>query len=532
MTLCSILLARSCRLPAALALLAGLLGVLWLTAAPARAASAPGEVYLSQTQYVAHENQGELAITIERTNDSEGEQIRYGVRHMDAIPGVDLDTVGNTFVYMQPGQSSYTFDVKIIDRGINAGPVWADAYIFGSDPEALADATGKVYAHGPVNSKIKILRDDGLEPRDPLDLLGFSDTLDSAQSAPATGGPLAQAPFWIQGGGSAAGKAARHYAHSRPAWAHALDFIASQPGVHRFWFWNTPANPAHTVARFLESAERRHPDTVIQLSTYSLVHRHCAEDSSSPAFMKRYAAWIKGLAAGIGNFHVVMYLELDSLITTQCMAHTPYKLRDRLAELRGAVQTLETLPHTAVYIDAGAADAVGWRRDAWLLRQADVEDAQGFFVNSTHFDWTTKEVAYGQKIAQRLGGVHFIVNTGENGQGPLAPVSRRLNGNEELCNPAGRGLGPESVQTGYKYVDGFMWFDNPGGSGGDGPGCGAGAPPTAEFWAKYAVGLERRANFSVTGPREHLLRDGPYVPYDAAVAPERSHSALLRHNRV
>ena len=74
------------------------------------------------------------------------------------------------------------------------------------------------------------------------------------------------------------------------------------------------------------------------------------------------------------------------------------------AELRDAVQTLETLPHTVVYMDAGAADAESVERTASLLRRADVAQAQGFFVNSTHFDWTTKEVAYGQAISVKARG--------------------------------------------------------------------------------------------------------------------------------
>jgi endoglucanase len=216
---------------------------------------------------------------------------------------------------------------------------------------------------------------------------------------------------------------------------------------------------------------------------------------------------------------VVMFLELDSLITTQCMAHDPRKLADRLTEISDAVQILEADPHVSVYIDGGAADALSAGRTSTLLRRAGVANAQGFFLNSTHFDWTTKEVAYGQKIAQKLGGVHFIVNTAENGQGPLVPHSRVKYGNEELCNPAGRGLGPLSTQTGYTYVDAFLWFTNPGGSGGQGTGCGTGAPPTAVFWPQYAAGLARRADFQVTGPKEHLLHDGPYVAYDKQTSP-------------
>ena len=526
----SLPLRRGRLLVAAVLLAVGLLG---LSATAAHAQGGPGYVYFTQPAYTAHENQGELPITIARTDTSVAEDVRYGVRHLDAEGGLDFQTIGNTLVHFYPGQATYTFDVKVVDRGMSATPVYADAYLFGSYPQALGDSSGKTYAHGPVNSRITLLRDDPLDQRDPLDLLGF-DALPTSPTPPTSAtadNPLAKAPFDVEGKLSPAGRSARRYGHSKPGWAASLKYLSNQPGVHRFYYWNTPAWPAHTVSRYLESVQNRRPNSVVQLSTYSLVHKHCAADTSSPAFIKRYTRWMRGLARGIGNFHTVMFLELDSLITTQCMAGHPQKLRARLTEVREAVDILEQLPHTAVYIDAGAADAIGVARTVSLLRRAGVLHAQGFFVNSTHFDWTTKEVAYGQHIAEALGGVHFVVNTGENGQGPLVPTVRFEHGNEELCNPPGRGLGPLSVQTGYRYVDGFLWFTNPGGSAGDHQGCGKGAPPTGVFWPGRAVSLVRHANFHITGPKEHLLHDGPYIPYDAAVAPNRSHAALTGDNR-
>jgi endoglucanase len=502
-----------------LAALAATLSVLGASSAVSQADAAPGRVYFTQTSYTAHESQGELPITIARSDDSVGEDVRYGVRHVDAQPGLDLDTIGNQLVHFEPGQSTSTFDVKIIDRGMNATPVSAIAYLFGSSPQALGDATGKTYARGPVNTPITILRDDPLEARDPLDPVGFGSSIASPTSSTSPVHPLAESPFYVARGLSPAGASAGNYRHSNPSWYRALKFVGSEPGAHRIYFWNTPASPAHTVARYLETVEAQHPGTVQQLSTYSLVHEHCAADTSSAAFIQRYTHWMQGLAAGIGNFHVVMFLELDSLITTQCMAHQPGKLAARLTEVRDAVKILEGDPHVAVYIDGGAADAISWRRTASLLRRAGVADARGFFLNSTHFDWTTKEVAYGQKIARALGGVHFVVNTAENGQGPLVPKVRFRHGNEELCNPAGRGLGPLSTQTGYTYVDAFLWFTNPGGSAGQGAGCGQGAPATAVFWPKYAAGLAQHADFHVTGPKENLLRDGHYIPYDSQTAP-------------
>ena len=63
----------------------------------------------------------------------------------------------------------------------------------------------------------------------------------------------------------------------------------------------------------------------------------------------------------------------------------------------------------------------------------------------------------------------------QNGRGPLVPRSRTHDGNEVLCNPPGRGLGPKpTFDTGYRNVDAFAWIGNPGKSGGS---CRPGSPP-------------------------------------------------------
>jgi endoglucanase len=148
-----------------------------------------------------------------------------------------------------------------------------------------------------------------------------------------------------------------------------------------------------------------------------------------------------------------------------------------------------------------------------LLRGAGVGQAQGFFVNATHDDWTSTEIHYGQEISRRLGGAHFIVNTGGNGRGPLRPRNRVKDGNEVLCNPAGRGLGPLSLvndvaqQTRYADTDGLLWFSNPGVSGG---ACVPGAPPSGVYWPAYAVMLARNWVDRVTGPR-FSLRQSPFA---------------------
>ncbi|MEA2147997.1 MAG: endoglucanase, partial [Solirubrobacteraceae bacterium] len=120
---------------------------------------------------------------------------------------------------------------------------------------------------------------------------------------------------------------------------------------------------------------------------------------------------------------------------------------------------------------------------------------EGFFLNATHFDWTSREIAYGEQVARLTGGKHFVINTGSGGRGPLAPADPVHQGNEVLCNPPGRGLGPKpTTAPGYRNVDAFAWMMDPGESGGQ---CVPGAPPTGDYWAEYGLMLIHNAGYSV-----------------------------------
>ena len=40
-------------------------------------------------------------------------------------------------------------------------------------------------------------------------------------------------------------------------------------------------------------------------------------------------------------------------------------------------------------------------------------------LNATHYDWTKANIRHGLDISRRVGGKHFIINTAENGRGPV-----------------------------------------------------------------------------------------------------------------
>jgi endoglucanase len=462
-------------------------------AAVSHDAGNPGTVSLDQPAYTAHENQGYLTITIQRTGDLSGEEhVGYGVKRQDAQPGIDFDTIGNHYITLAPGQSTYTFNVRIIDQGMNGTPVYALAYLYSSWPDSLAANS---------NSRITILHDDPLEARVTANPLGVP--------GPYNGNLIAGTKVYVDPGSGAA-KAQSQYRHSNPAVSALLGDIASEPGAHRFYMWNMGANVSGQVSHYLEGTQVQEPGTTVMLSTYTLVHDYCGY-TATPAVAARYEDFMHQVAEGIGNYHVVFFLELDSLITAPCLTHQQLAIRE--AELRYAVAALEADPHVVVYLDAGAADAVKYRQMAKWLAGSGVAQAQGFFLNSTHFDWTSTEIHYGQQISHLVGGAHFVVNTGENGKGPLVPKQRVGHGNEVLCNPPGRGLGPLSVsadvaqQTSYAATDGLLWFSNPGGSGGP---CVKGAPPTGVYWPEYAAMLARNWVNKVAGPKFNLL-ESPFA---------------------
>jgi hypothetical protein len=391
---------------------------------------------------------------------------------------------------MLPGQSTLTINLSILDLGQSGASVSAGAFIFGCWPVSCSQ-----------NVPITILHNDPLQTRDPANILGTT-------PAPTDGDPLQYAKF-TTGMNQGAVNAYNKYKTSNPSWAAAFKKIAYSPGSgsQRFWYWNQPLDKlANNMDYAFEQLEKAQPNTVLTLTTYALVHGGCS--TGNAAFTAKYLAWMQQYAAGIGNYPAVVYLEEDSLITSpECNSA---ELAQRMLQLKGAIALLEADPHTVVYIDAGAADDLARSTVTNLLKRADVCAAQGFFLNSTHFDWTSSNIAYGQAISNSITcHPHFVVNTGTNGRGPLVPSSRVKYGNEWLCNPLGRGTGPLTVSAGYRDVDGLLWFNNVGNSAGDntsvqnGPhidDCPVGSPPTSVFWPQYAAMLVTDGTSIVNGP--------------------------------
>jgi endoglucanase len=450
-------------------------------AAQADAAYDPGGFHLDSSSLYVHENAGSAVITISRSDTGRAAQIRYialghgfqcGPAKCTAVTPYDFSFAKGELDFAA-GTASETFTVPIVDHGVQTVPKTIQVSLFGPSPIGVAS---------PYKAVLTILNDDPITAPDPQNPLGLT-------MSPFANNPLAGAGFFVDRRSPSA-QAARH----NPA----LDVIAREPGTARFGKFSFGANHVPdiqtAVSRYLARANVESPSSIPLLATYRILDGHCGHWAAPPAEQADYHNFIQGFASGIGSYRAVLFLEMDSLITMPCLTQHGKAVRE--AELRDAISVLQAnCPHLVIYLDAGAADALSARDAARYLRASGMATIQGFFLNSTHFDWTSREIQYGEQISRMTGGKHFVINTGDNGRGPLRPGDVVHQGNEVLCNPPGRGLGPlPTANTGYRNVDMFAWTTNPGESGGS---CVAGAPPTGVYWPAYGLMLVRNADFNV-----------------------------------
>jgi len=449
-------------------------------ATPPAAASDAGGFHLVSSSLPVDENAAQAVITIERGNTGPAAQIRYitlgdgvkcGTTECTAVDPDDFHSVKGELDF-PAGVASESFTVPIVDHGVQDVSKTIEVSLFGPSPIGMAS---------PHKAVLTILDNDPVTPRDPQNPLALP-------TAPGAANPLIGATFFVDPESEVA-NAARRYP--------ALTTISAQPGTARFGSFsfghNGVPNIATAVSRYLTRASVQQPGTVPLLATYRVVHGLCGHASDSRADVGSYKGFIDGFSKGIGSYRAVLFLEMDSIITMPCLSRHGQAVREQ--ELQYAINTLTAnCPHLVMYLDAGAADALSPKQAARYLRRSGVAKIQGFFLNATHFDWTSNEIRFGEKISALTGGKHFVVNTGTDGRGPLRPPDIVHQGNEVLCNPTGRGLGPRpTADTGFPDVDMFAWTTNPGESGGP---CRPGAPKTGVFWPAYALMLVRNAGFN------------------------------------
>jgi endoglucanase len=303
---------------------------------------------------------------------------------------------------------------------------------------------------------------------------------------PGSGGVARAAtnPFagirWYQDPDSAVVKQAAEWRATRPADAALLDVIAREQTVEWFGGWY----PDAIIGERIDG--RVTPITaaggVPILALYNIPYRDCGLYSAGGANdPDHYRAWIGKVAHVVGQRKVVYILEPDGLTVTFCLDER--QRAERYALIGEAVTILKQHnPNAAVYIDGGENGRTPITKIAPILTAANIAAADGFFLNSSVYEWTSTEIAYGRAVSALVGGKHFVIDTSRNGVGPLG---------REWCNAAGRALGPPpATVTGEPLADAFLWIKPMWESDGH---CERGEPdPGVKNW-DYALGLVRRS---------------------------------------
>lgn len=284
---------------------------------------------------------------------------------------------------------------------------------------------------------------------------------------------------------------------SNPGLAHTvleLSKIASQPEVQRISAYSAGGSPTGVFAqteKILCHNLTADPGSIPILSTYFLhpAAGPCPRRGALAAAGPLFRARIRAMAAAVDRRPAVFLLETDAVGSSGCIRKVG-SLPLWESYLRYEINAVAALPHTVVYVEGGYSDANTPGYTARVLNAAGIRRIRGFFTNDTHLNWTSNEVRWATKVSRLTGGAHFIVNTAQNGRGPLRNPHPSTQGNEDLCNPPGRGLGPQpTTDTGFALADAWLWTSPPGNSS----GCGGG-PPGGVFWPARAVGLAERAN--------------------------------------
>lgn len=305
----------------------------------------------------------------------------------------------------------------------------------------------------------------------------------------STGNPLAGRPWGVYKGGL--DMAWGPYVQATGTNKTLLAKIALRPKAMWFGAWISNSAIAATTASYIANAQAGNPNALVQMTVFRMVpwEGDACRRLPTAAEQASYKQWVDRMAGAIGSAHVALVLQPDgpfalcvpgrSLIPSHLIAYS--------------AQKFSALPHTSVYIEAGAADwpAAGAQGgvDAALriLLPAGIQYARGVALNGTHYSSTDNEVARGAAIVRALAargirGKHVVINTSSSGH-PF--VFGKYTGpdpdNAWVCRSATDtrtcvklGIPPTTDvanarwhltatdnQLARTYVDGYLWFGRP-----------------------------------------------------------------------
>jgi len=301
------------------------------------------------------------------------------------------------------------------------------------------------------------------------------------------GNPVAKHRWGVYTGGSEFSWAPYQQAEGKKK--KLLGRIALAPKAKWFGHWIPNRDIAGKVEEFVANATGGQPDVLVQMTLFRMVpwEQEACQRVPTRREQRSYQDWYDRLAGALGDTHALVVLQPDGPFAA-CAPHGS-KVPSRLISY--SARKLSALPHTSVYIDAGAADwpagPDGVRQVLDFLVPDGIRYARGFALNGTHYSSTSDEVARGAAIARALAergitGKHFVVNTSGNGQpfefgeydgrDPLNARTCRTRHDPHTCVALGIpptthvadkrwGLPHETRQLAARYADAYVWYGRP-----------------------------------------------------------------------
>jgi endoglucanase len=293
--------------------------------------------------------------------------------------------------------------------------------------------------------------------------------------------PLAGIKWGVYTGAAGGLYPAYQAAHGRNK--QLLAKMALRPTSAWWGEWDPDNTIKTTLQQYIVNQTSGNPKVLAQVTVFRLdpwEGQACTELPSA-AQQASYKTWINNFAAAIGSSRVALILQPD-LPFALC---SPGGSTISLQLVAYAAKRFNRLPHTTVYIDAGAAEWEKPSQGASMLSEAGIRWTRGFALNATQYGSTAMELDFGANILSDLAaiginGKHFVVNTAENGapflagQYPGNPNAPRVckNRNDHICVTLG--IPPTTNTAAAKWglpaaersiaahdADAYLWIGRP-----------------------------------------------------------------------
>lgn len=251
--------------------------------------------------------------------------------------------------------------------------------------------------------------------------------LSTVFATPANGSTMGGNPFLGRSWGVYQGPAEQSwtpYVNATGATKQALGYIALTPKMKWFGAWIPVGGIARAVTDYITASQAADPNALVQFAVFRMDPWEGAACTRLPTPVQQasYKAWIGQLAGAVGSTPTAIVLQPDGPFALCAPGHSP--IPSQL--IAYSARVLSALPHTSVYIDAGAADwpaagRPGGAATAVRLLVADgVRYARGFALNSTHYSAVSAEVLRAAEISRGLAalgirGKKAVVDTATNG---------------------------------------------------------------------------------------------------------------------